>query len=148
MKRAFLLAILALALAYAYGALAQLTFLSSTGRLGPGFFPRIIGIALVAACLYALIAERRPAASSEEGPGLWKVTVAMAVVSGAFVALLDVLGGLLAMIAFMLAALSILNGGRWLQNVSVSLLLPLAVYALFELWLNASMPRGVLRLPV
>lgn len=148
MKRIFLLVVLMAALAYTYWALAQLSFLSSTGRLGPGFFPRIIGIGLVAACLYALVADRGAAPPGDEPPGLWRPAVAMALVSGAFVALLDVLGGFVAMVAFLLVALSILNRGRWWHNRAVSLVLPIAVYALFDVWLNASMPRGILPLPV
>ncbi|MGQ7792170.1 tripartite tricarboxylate transporter TctB family protein [Faunimonas sp. B44] len=147
MKRAFILAILAIALGYTYLAF-QLSFLSSTGRLGPGFFPRVVGIGLVVSCLYALVAEWRSDALREEQKGLWGVTVAMVLLSGAFVAVLDVLGGLLSMILFMFAALFILNRGRLVQNAALSLILPGVIYVLFEHWLNAGMPEGMLRLPV
>ena len=50
------------------GAFADLSFLSSTGRLGPGFFPRIIGLILIVACVLTLAGDVRERRA--EG-GLW-----------------------------------------------------------------------------
>ncbi|MYZ49944.1 tripartite tricarboxylate transporter TctB family protein [Propylenella binzhouense] len=147
MKRVFILAILALALGYTYFAF-ELSFLSSTGRLGPGFFPRVIGLGLIASCLYALAVEWRSGGTEAQERGLWGVAVRTALLSGLFVALLNVLGGLVAMIVFMLAALFMLNPGRVLQNLAVAFLLPIGIYVLFEFWLNAGIPQGMLPLPV
>ena len=57
MRVGFTAAILCLAVLYTYWAFADLSFLSSTGRLGPGFFPRIVGILLIAACLLTLAGD-------------------------------------------------------------------------------------------
>lgn len=147
MRAAFLLGALLLAAGYSYVALADLPYLSSAGRLGPGFFPRIIGAALVLLCAWSLAVElRRP--SREPLSRHWRTTVAVAALSAALVAGLEVLGGVLAMVAFMAAALFTLNRGRALQNVLVALLLPLALYLIFRVWLNASLPRGLLGLPL
>jgi hypothetical protein len=143
MKTAFLVAILGAALLYTYTAFADLTFLTVSGRLGPGFFPRVIGILLVLACLYNLALGRR----SETGgtvPGDWRITAAVVALSAAFVGLLEILGGLAAMVLFLFAALSLLNRGRLGQNLLVSLLLPGAIHLLFDVWLKASMPKGLL----
>jgi hypothetical protein len=43
MRAGFLAGILLLAGSYTWIAFAELALLSSAGRLGPGFFPRIIG---------------------------------------------------------------------------------------------------------
>ena len=59
LRAGFLLAILFLAAAYTYVAFTDLSYLSSAGRLGPGFMPRIIGVALVAMCLLSLYADRK-----------------------------------------------------------------------------------------
>ena len=147
MRAAFVLAILCLALLYTYHAFAGLSFLSSTGRLGPGFFPRIVGLLMIATCLYTLFADRHQGEGEPRGSDYWRAPVLIAGLSGLFVALLNVLGGLLAMIAFMLAALFILNRGRPVQNVLVSLALPIAVFLLFETWLNAAVPEGMVPLP-
>lgn len=150
MKVAFLVAILCVALLYTYSAFTDLTFLTVSGRLGPGFFPRIIGGLLVAACLYNLVVAARRAGpdEGEAGDGDWRVTLGILALSAGFVGLLEVVGGLLAMVLFLLAALSVLNRGRLVQNLAISLLLPAAVYLMFDVWLKASMPRGLIPLPV
>jgi len=51
------------------------------------------------------------------------------------------------MIAFMAAALRILNRGRPLQNALVAVLLPVFIQVVFSVWLRASMPKGLLPLP-
>lgn len=147
LRAGFLLAILFLAGFYTYIAFAELSYLSSAGRLGPGFMPRIIGVALIVMCALSLYADMRDhSADHAVAPG-WRSAAVLALLSGVFVALLEVLGGLLSMIAFMGAALWILNRGRPLQNVLVAVLLPLAVYVVFNVWLRASIPRGLLPLP-
>jgi putative tricarboxylic transport membrane protein len=145
MRVAFTAAILCVAVLYTYWAFAQLSFLSSAGRLGPGFFPRIIGLALIIACLLTLAGDLK----TREGGAIsryWRITLVVAGLSGAFILVLNVLGGPLAMVIYMLATLSVLNRGRILQNIAVSIGLPIILFLLFDVWLNASMPPGVLGL--
>ncbi|HEX6268527.1 MAG TPA: tripartite tricarboxylate transporter TctB family protein [Burkholderiales bacterium] len=146
MRAGFLLAVLALACGYTALAFAELSWLSSAGRLGPGFFPRIIGAGLVALCLYSLYADRGKAESPHAAAD-WRAAATVALLSAAFIALLPVLGGLLSMVAFMAATLYLLNRGRPLQNALIAVVLPAGVYLLFRVWLNAAMPQGMLPLP-
>lgn len=150
MKAIFLIAVLCVALLYTYTAFAELTFLTMTGRLGPAFFPRIIGVLLLLSCLYNLfvLAHQSGQDRSDDEGGDWRITGAIVGLSTAFVALLDVLGGLPAMVLFLLVALSLLNRGRLLQNLLISLLLPTGIYLLFDVWLEASMPKGLIPLPI
>jgi putative tricarboxylic transport membrane protein len=145
MRVAFTAAILCVAVLYTYWAFAELSFLSSAGRLGPGFFPRIIGLALIIACLLTLAGDLK---TREDGAisSYWRITLVAAGLSGAFILVLNVLGGPLAMVIYMLATLSVLNRGRILQNIAVSIGLPIILFLLFDVWLNASMPPGVLGL--
>jgi putative tricarboxylic transport membrane protein len=148
MRLGFIAAILCLAVFYTYWAFAELSFLSSTGRLGPGFFPRIVGLVLIGVCLLTLagdlkLKERSAGAIS----AYWRTTVVVAGLSGAFVLLLEIFGGPLAMVVYMLVTLSVLNRGRTLQNVAISIGLPVALFLLFDVWLNASMPPDALGLP-
>lgn len=141
MRAGFLAGLLLAAGGYAWIAFAELAWLSSAGRLGPGFFPRIIGGALVVLCTWSLFAElgrgwREPI------PVHWRVTASLAALSALFVAALEPLGGLLAMVAFLAATLVLLNRGRNLQNVVLAVLLPLGIYLVFRVWLNAAVPRG------
>jgi putative tricarboxylic transport membrane protein len=145
MRLAFTAAILCLAVFYTYWAFVGLSFLSSAGRLGPGFFPRIIGVALIVACLLTLAGDLK----TREGGGVssyWRITLVVAGLSGAFILVLNVLGGPLAMVLYMFVTLSVLNRGRTVQNLAVSIGLPVALFLLFDVWLKASMPPGVLGL--
>ena len=143
MRAGFLAGVLLLAGGYTYVAFAELSWLSSAGRLGPGFFPRLIGGALVVLCAWSLAAELRRGAR-EPVSEFWRVTLVLALLSGLFVAALDVLGGLVSMIAYMAVTLGVLNRRRSLQNALLAVLLPLAIYLLFRVWLNAAVPRGLL----
>lgn len=143
MRAGFLGGVLLLAAGYTWLAFAELTWLSSAGRLGPGFFPRVIGGALIVLCAWSLLAELRQG-RRELLSEHWRVTAVLALFSALFVAALDVLGGLLSMIAYMAAALTYLNRRRHWQNALLAVLLPLVIYLLFRVWLNAAVPRGLL----
>ena len=145
MRVAFTAAILCVAVFYTYWAFAKLSFLSSAGRLGPGFFPRIIGLALIVACLLTLAGDLKTR-DGDAVSSYWRITLVVAGLSGAFILVLNVLGGPLAMVVYMLATLSVLNPGRYLQNMAVSIGLPIVLFLLFDVWLNASMPPGILGL--
>jgi len=147
LRAGFLLAILFLAGFYTYIAFTDLSYLSSAGRLGPGFMPRIIGVALIAMCVLSLYADMKGAAAGEAMSPGWRSAAVLALLSGMLVALLEILGGLLSMAVFMAAALWILNPRRHLQNALVAILLPVGTYVIFNVWLRASMPRGLLPLP-
>jgi hypothetical protein len=142
MRAGFQLGVLLLAGLYSYCAFTDLEWLSSAGRIGPAFFPRILGVALVALCAWGLVAERR--ADGEHVAEGWRAAALLALLSGLFVAALSALGGLVSMIVFMAAALAVFNRGRWLQNTLLALALPAGMYLLFKVWLNAAVPRGVL----
>ena len=66
------------------------------------------------------------------------------VATGFLVLAMALIGGYAAMFAFMISTLAVLNRGRWLQNVTIAVALPTAIYLMFEVWLNAAIPRGIL----
>ena len=146
MRLAFTATILCLAVLYTYWAFADLSFLSSTGRLGPGFFPRFVGLILIVGCVLTLAGDLKERHGDGGLSSFWGITVVVAALSGVFILLLEILGGPLAMIVYMLATLSVLNRGKTMQNVAISFGLPLALFLLFDHWLNASIPPGTLGL--
>ncbi len=146
-RAAFLLVLLFAASWYSWTAFSELNYLSSAGRLGPGFFPRFIGASLVLVLAYSLFADLRGKPSEGAISPNWRTAAVFALLCAVFVALLNLLGGLLAMVAFMAGSLGYLNRGRALQNLLVSILLPLAMYLVFSVWLKATLPRGLLTLP-
>ena len=148
MRVGFLLAVLAGSVFYSYIAFAELAFLGTTGRLGPGFFPRIVGVILIATCLLGLAPDIRRTRADDMRSAFWTSVLVIAALSAGMIWLFTLVGGTLAMGLFLLAALSILNRGRIVQNLAIAVLLPLGVYFLFDVWLNASMPEGHLPLPI
>jgi hypothetical protein len=148
MRVAFSLTILFLAAFYSYLAFfGDLAFLSPTGRMAPGFFPRIIGVSLIVVTLYDLYILQQRTQREESPSPFWSVTLVVALLSGLFVAALNVLGGLVSMIVFLLASLFYLNRQHAVQNVILAAVLPISVYVLFRVWLNAAVPQGYIPLP-
>ena len=144
MRAIFTVVILCVSAIYAYAAFVELAFLSSTGRLGPGFFPRIIAIGLIVACLIDLastLSRRSEPLPRSEYLG---TLIFVGVATGFLVLAMALIGGYAAMFAFMISTLAVLNRGRWLQNVTIAVALPTAIYLMFEVWLNAAIPRGIL----
>lgn len=148
MRAAFLVALLLLSVFYAVLAFTGLNFLSATGRIGPGFFPQIIGGLLVAFTLHSTVVEFRRRHSDEPISSDWKVTLGVAGMLLLLVLASHYLGALPGMIIFMLLSLVVLNRGRHVTNLAVGLLLPVGLFSLFRYWLNAAMPPGMLGLPL
>ncbi len=147
LRAGFLLALLFAAGWYTWTAFTELNYLSSAGRLGPGFFPRLIGASLVLLLVYSFFADLRRDPPEGAISPYWRTAAVVALLCAVFVGLLDLVGGLLAMVAFMAGALWFLNRGRTLQSALVAILLPLALYLMFSVWLKATLPRGLLPLP-
>ncbi len=148
MRIIFLLVLLGGGIFYSYIAFADLNFMTRTGRLGPGFFPRIIGLSIVVLSIWAIVDARRQSAADPVPAGYWRDVTILVGIALIYAVLLKILGGFLATVAFLLLALSVLNTGRHLQNGIIALLLPAAVYLLFDVALNASMPPGMVPFPI
>lgn len=134
----------------------DLEWTTAAGRIGPGFFPRIIGILGALVCLGALLNSLRPGVGDDDvvedevelGEGdlgrhpvpLLLTVVACGVLLVAFVPLGAIISGAL----FMLAVLALLNPGHWRLNAVLSVAIPLGLYLLFQTALNAGLPEGVL----
>lgn len=157
-SRSVFLAVLLLVLA-GYTVMAfDLAWEAPGGRIGPGFFPRIIGILGTAICLGALInslrtgadvdADDDPLLEEEVGEGdLGRHPRALLIAVGAGALLLVTFLGLGAIVAgalFMFGMLAFLNPGRWVTNALLSVAIPLGLYLLFQTALNAGLPDGIL----
>lgn len=143
-----MLALLLLSVFYTGLAIADLNFMGARGRIGPGFFPQIIGVLLVAFTLYSTWLEFRRRETDEPLAPEWRVTAGVAAMSAVLVVGSYWLGALPGMIVFMLLSLSVLNRGNHVTNLLVGLLLPIGIFSLFRYSLNATMPPGTLGLPL
>jgi putative tricarboxylic transport membrane protein len=134
-----------LAFALAYTLLAfSLPMMVESKQIGPGFFPRILGGMLIAASLYALVRDFREPADDEASSDYWRTVALVTAIMVAFVAMLSIVGALVAMVLFMFVTLYVLNREGMITNVLLSILLPVSLYLLFDVWLNTTLPRGII----
>ena len=143
MRIGFLVVLLAGAVFYSYVAFADLNFMTRTGRLGPGFFPRMIGGMAIVALIWVILDEMRSSTPQYEDDTRWSDVLVLMVLAVGYAVLLRLFGGFVATVIFLLVALALLNRGRHITNVAVSFLVPTGVYLLFDQLLNAGMPPGL-----
>lgn len=121
---------------------------TEAGRIGPGFFPRVIGLALLCTLLAALARSLRDRGRAGEHRGVaggYLPTLLFILgATAVFLVLLEPLGALPSAVGYMLAVLAVLNPRRWIVNLPVAFALPVSLYLLFQTWLNAGLPAGVL----
>jgi hypothetical protein len=128
----------------------EMQWRTAAGRIGAGFFPRIVGFITIALCVVAALQSLRPGQADEdedEGatPGHHPQVLLMFVGAGVvFLLALLPLGAIVASGIFLLATLSFLNRGHLIRNLAVAVLLPIGLYLLFQVALNAGLPSGIL----
>lgn len=159
MRIAFLVVVLAGAVFYTYIAFDDLSFLTRRGRLGPGFFPRIVGVSMIAFTIWALVdalrdgrlqgsgADLGSGLGPEDGDSSWRDVVTLMTLAVCYAVLLRLLGGFPATVIFLGATLAIINRGHLVQNAILMFVIPAAIYLLFDRLLNANMPPALLNLP-
>jgi putative tricarboxylic transport membrane protein len=158
----FLASLTALAVAYTVMAFGM-EWRIQNGQIGPGFFPRFVGLGTVVGCLVAIAltlsgrgattsspdaaedADFEVPAAGEDGDGgtaPWAtaLVVGCAVIYFVF---FEPLGALLASVVFLALSLTIVNPGHHRLNAAVSVLLPVGLYLLFEVFLDAGLPPGI-----
>ena len=170
--RVIFVLILVLAGVY-FWATQQIPSLEIGDPLGPKAFPRLLGVALlVTAALLAgemwkARHEKPPPAQAETkvdhavvasrggyGGPLWGahagtkveyLTVAgIAVWTGLYFVLFEPLGYMIATTAYLLGLTICFNRGKWISNVSTSILFPVISYLLFTKALGVNLARGIL----
>jgi putative tricarboxylic transport membrane protein len=129
---------------------------TQAGRIGPGFFPRILGFTAIAVTIAAGVREiwSRPASAdaveaAEEAaePDLGRhplALVAFIAAAAVFVALLGVLGAALAGVLFLGVTLWFLDPEHHVRAVIIAIAVPVVLYLAFQTGLNAGLPQGIL----
>ena len=125
---------------------------------GPGLFPMIIGIFLIATALGCLLQEilprkegKTPAAVSltiqdSAGPGERKVekTFQLTALLIGYILVLKTLGFPIAICAFLVLAIRIFGYRRWFPTVVMAVVIAGISYVAFALWLKVPLPLGIL----
>jgi putative tricarboxylic transport membrane protein len=129
---------------------------TQAGRIGPGFFPRILGFTAIAVTIAAGVREimSRPASidaveAAEEAaePDLGRhplALVAFIAAAAVFVALFGVLGAALAGVLFLGVTLWFLDPEHHMRAVIIAIAVPVLLYVAFQTGLNAGLPQGIL----
>ena len=163
-----LLGVLALILV-GYTAMAfDLEWRTQAGRIGPGFFPRIVGcLALLLCVVSAVLSMRRPPDRVDEPataaevaqsqvdedpadhvpPDMARHPLVLVVIGAAaamFYLLFLTLGAIVTSVLFLLVTLGFLDREHPWRVVAVSLFVPIGLYLLFQVALNAGLPAGIL----
>jgi putative tricarboxylic transport membrane protein len=127
---------------------------TQAGRIGPGFFPRILGFTAIAVTIAAGVREILSRRRSETvdavdaaEPDLGRhplALVAFIAAAAVFVALFGVLGAALAGVLFLGVTLWFLDPEHHLRAVIIAIAVPVLLYLAFQIGLNAGLPQGIL----
>lgn len=146
MRIVFLVVLLTGAIFYTYVAFTDLNFLTRTGRPGPGFFPRIIGVTGILIILWTLTDELRKGSRGRTDPQGWKDVGVLIALAIGYAVLLKLFGGFFATVVFLGVTLMILNRAEPGKNLLLAILIPGGVYLLFDRVLNANLPPALFEL--
>jgi putative tricarboxylic transport membrane protein len=139
-------AALLLAAVYLY-ATAQIPSLEIGDPLGPKAFPRLLGIALIAAALLLFFETRKAGASTDEKAPrgslhhLWLIGGVIAW-TALYFGVFDLAGYLLSTTIYLLVLTSVFNRGKRMANILTSVLFALGSYILFVGILGVSLAKG------
>lgn len=147
MRLVFLLVVLGGAVFYTYIAFVDLSFMTRTGRLGPGFFPRIVGATMVGFAIWALVDALREGSPADPENSSWGDVAVLIVLALGYAVLLRLFGGFPATVLYLGTALYFVNRGKHRQNAILAIAIPGVVYLLFDRVLNANMPPALYPLP-
>jgi putative tricarboxylic transport membrane protein len=157
----FLYALTLLAVGYTVMAF-QMEWRAQGGTIGPGFFPRLVGGAVIAGCLIAIARavlrgqEAADAPVDEEGQpeevgagNSGTDALATAATVGCMVLfyfLFAPLGALLSSVLLLGGMLAFVNRGHHVMNAVLAVVVPVALYLFFEVLLSTGLPEGLVSL--
>jgi putative tricarboxylic transport membrane protein len=153
--RAVFFGILLVVLAVYFQLALGMEWRTAAGRIGPGFFPRIIGgigIVLTIVALVGSVRRADPAADTDQetdagaadlGRHLGTMAIVVAA-SAALAAAFTLLGAAVAGALFLLGCLWLLNREHPVLNAVLAAGTATGLYLLFQTLLNAGLPAGVL----
>ncbi|MFD1848795.1 tripartite tricarboxylate transporter TctB family protein [Oceanobacillus bengalensis] len=121
-------------------------YVNHSGQVGPGFFPLWIGILLVVFTGIAFFKDLKVVLKEKVSfrkPIHLNSILLLLAATFLFIALLNVLGAVIAMVLYVFAVLLILNRERLILNTIISVTVPMGTYLLLDVWLNAGFPTGI-----
>ncbi len=114
---------------------------------GPGFLPLGTGILLGVLSIANFYRSRKGKAivpkESWYSPDRWPKLLIVTAALFFYLLLWPVLGFLLSTIALLFFLLRIVEPQTWKISIGASLLIPIAFYGIFEVWLKTQLPKGL-----
>ena len=149
---------LMLAVGLVYGGVAMNMPQGSLAYPGPGLFPMVVGVFLIATALGCLLQEVLPRmrakdaaasalqneASAEPEEREVKKTVQLTALMIGYIFVLKPLGFPLAICAFLALAIRIFGYRRWLPTLAMAAIITAISYISFMVWLKVPLPLGIL----
>ncbi len=133
---------------------------TEAGRIGAGFFPRIVGVLALVTIVGALYRELRrplsePPDAESEGPGLAEtrprrhpIAVVLMTLAGALASYWFILLGAIATgCLFLLGVLWFMDPHHRVRAAVLAVTVPVGMYLVFQTGLNAGLPVGILPMP-
>jgi putative tricarboxylic transport membrane protein len=119
-------------------------------RTGPKLFPLIVGsVAMIAGALLCFLDRISGKSKPVEwnfaaDRAVWFKIIVIMILGITYGLVLDSWGYLVATGAFMFCATMLINRGRFIQNILISVFFPVVTYAAFAIALQLSLPRGII----
>ena len=139
-------ALLALAVAFAVGALKSYAYWGENGP-GPAFLPFWLGVVMAVLALLLLVGALRDPDPGEawlpRGRGLRRLALVLGVMI-VLVALLQVVGMIVGSALFLIVLLRFLDRQSWPVTVGVALATAGFIFLVFTQWLRVPLPVGLL----
>jgi putative tricarboxylic transport membrane protein len=118
-------------------------------QIGPKLFPIIVGVASVLAGAALFFQDRRPGKSSKKADfafvkdkEIWIKILLTTLVGIIYGLVMDGLGFLIPTTLFMLFISTLINKGRFTQNLILAVTFAIICYGVFGVALKLSLPRG------
>ncbi len=127
--------------------------LQTSDVLGPGYYSVGMGVVMIIVGAAYFLTQRKKAGGGEaeiaqgqttENKAYKKTMIGMIVVMIAYILLLDLVGYLLATVAFFLLINRVVGFRTWLANLGATALMTAAFYIVFVSCLGIVFPRGLL----
>jgi hypothetical protein len=138
--------LLALAVAFGAGALKQYAYWGPNGP-GPAFLPFWLGVVMAVLATLLFVGALRAKDPGDDwfptGEGLRRLGLVLGA-TVAYVALLNVLGMVVATVLFLVALMRVLDRCGWPLTLSVALATAGSIYLVFSRWLKVPLPTGML----
>ena len=138
--------LLALAVAFGAGALKQYAYWGPNGP-GPAFLPFWLGVVMVVLATLLFVGSLRAKDPGDDwlptGEGLRRLGLVLGATI-AYVALLNVLGMVVATVLFLVALMRVLDRCGWPLTLGVALATAGSIYVVFSRWLKVPLPTGML----